>query len=93
VGDFLIGVCKSASIAKKSWMQKPGFARTVARLIRLAGRYTFPSIIIAFLICCVISFFYLQRYAGTPSWLSAILAVPVVLLLFAALIKLGRFCG
>jgi uncharacterized protein (DUF983 family) len=55
--------------------------------------YTFPSVIIAFLVCCVISFFYLRRYAGTPDWLSAVLAVPIVLLLFTGLNKLGQFCG
>jgi hypothetical protein len=55
--------------------------------------YKSSSLIIAFLVCCIICFFYLQRYAGTPDWLSAVLAVPVVFLLFAGLIKLGQFCG
>lgn len=55
--------------------------------------YSFPSVIIAFVICCVICFFFVQRYAGTSGLLSAVLAVPFVLLLFAGLIKLGRFCG
>lgn len=55
--------------------------------------YTFPAIIIAFLICCVICFFYLQRYAGTPDWLSVVIAIPIVLLLFAGLNKLVTFCG
>ena len=55
--------------------------------------YTFPSVIIAFLGCCVICYFYLQRYAGTPGWLSVVLAFTIVFLLFAGLLKLGQFCG
>ena len=55
--------------------------------------HTFPAVIIAFLICWVICFFYLQRYAGTSDWLSVVMAIPILLLLFAGLIKLGTFCG
>lgn len=55
--------------------------------------YTFPSVIVAFVICCVICFAYLRQYAGTSDLLSVILAVPIVLLLFAGLVKLGEWCG
>jgi hypothetical protein len=53
--------------------------------------YTFPSVIIAFLVCCGICFGYFHMLAGFSDWLSAVLSIPVVLIFFAVMVKLASW--
>jgi uncharacterized protein (DUF983 family) len=53
--------------------------------------YSFPSVIIMFLICCGICFGFLRVLAEFSIWLSAVLAIPIVVALFLAMMKIASW--
>ena len=53
--------------------------------------WTFPPVIIIFLACCGICFGYLRLMTGLAIWLSAVLAIPIVVAFFLGMMKIASW--
>ena len=51
--------------------------------------YSFPSVIILFLVCCAICFSFLRVLAGLPNWLAALLAIAIVVAFFVVMVRMA----
>ena len=47
------------------------------------------SLVISFLVCWVICFEYFRNFTGFSAWLSGLLAIPVVLIFLAVILKMA----
>lgn len=50
-----------------------------------------PAVIIMFLICCAICFGFLHLLAELSVWLSVVLAIPIILVFFAAMVRIASW--
>jgi uncharacterized protein (DUF983 family) len=53
--------------------------------------YSFPSVIVLFLVCCGICYGFLRVLAGLSIWLSAVLSIPIVVAFFAAMVRIASW--
>jgi uncharacterized protein (DUF983 family) len=53
--------------------------------------YQHPAVITLFLICCAICFGFLHVLAGLSVWLSAVIAIPIIVIFFAAMVRIASW--